>query len=354
MMTASSLRDERSADIRDLGVGIGWYGSPCNCRCRHCSLESGKRADTVPFERAEALAEKFVRWLEAQGIEDFPVDIIFGYSPDSPEFVQCTEFNLKHGATGRFVPVNGMRFKTDEELKDLFLSFREIGVTGVGVTFYGLRDLHDRWAGREGDFDYTLQVAEKAAECGIERSESILLSREALPDLRALIDLLDPTPGRKGRHICPWDYRGRGKNLENERITASEISGLPGRVKEFINLDGWRSYKPEGEWVETIGSGEFRRKTSRYYIVSVWQDNIEHLESADCGRVLQEIRETDEGFYQAIPSLSALAELYGRRSGDRIYSLRDLEWKWTDCYAAEHPGVFAAPRGSLGAYCLRK
>ena len=335
----SSLRDERGPDIIDVGVGIGWYGSPCNCRCRHSSLESGKRADTVPFERAKALAEKFVRWLEAQGIEDFPVDIIFGYSPDSPDLAQCTEFNLKHGATGRFVPVNGMRFKSDEELKDLFLSFREIGVTGVGVTFYGLRDLHDRWAGREGDFDYTLQVAEKAAECGIDRCEGIFLSREALPNLAALIDLLDPIPGRKGRHICPWDYRGRGKNLENERIRASEISGLPRSVRELIDLGGWRSYKPEAEWIERIAAGGILRKNSRYCMIAVWRDNIERLESMDCDEILQAMRDVDNRFYEAIPSLSTLAKLYGRRSGERLYALRDLEWKWTDCHLRAHSEI---------------
>jgi hypothetical protein len=64
---------------------------------------------------------------------------------------------------------------------------------------------------------------------------------------------------------------------------------------------------------------------------------VEELESADCGELLREMREADDAFHRAIPPLGVLARQYGHDAGDRLYALRDLEWKWVDRYLNEHP-----------------
>ncbi len=332
-------KDDRYIGTRDLGILIQWLGSPCHCRCCHCSLDSGSRVTMVAFERARALADKFVHWRRAHGMPCFSVDLGLGYSYDSPHLAESIAFNRQYGGTSGVAFVNGIKSRCVNELKEHFLSLMRHGVTTVGVTFYGLRDFHNKWSGRNDDFDYMLLASRIAAECGLGRQESVLLSRQSASDLAALMQTLDDIPGRAVRSIFPWDYRGRGKALESERITLPDLADLPESVKHLISLDRPQKYRPEAEWVERIAAGLTSQRQQRYYVVTVWEDNIDELEALDCSGILQEMRDADERLYQAIPSLQCLAELYGHRRGLRLYSLRDLEWKWIDYYLKAHPEI---------------
>jgi len=336
-----SLWDEVGSDVTDIGIGIQWFGTPCRCRCRHCSLESGSRVSTVSFDRVKALAERFVVWRDEQGLPDFAVDIITGYSCDFPQLPEAKEFNAAHGATSQFFPANGMRFRSEGELREFFGSLVEMKIETIGVTFYGLRETHDAFCGGKGDFDYMLLMSRVAADCGLERVETIFLTHSNTHEIPELVGLLDGIPARKGRSFCPWDYRGRGKSLEKDRATMNDFEGMQADLKRYLNLD---RYASEAEWIKRIQAGRVPQKTRRYYLLTIWEDNVDDLESTDCGVMLQKLREADELLHQAIPSLSTLARDYGRKTGQKLYKVRDLEWKWIDLYLKAHPEIDAAGR----------
>jgi len=314
--------------MKDAGVIINWYGVPCHCRCRHCLLRSGERLSQIPFERAEAIAEKFAQWRDEEDAEDFCVEFGGGYSCELPWLVKYLEFRARHGtAFAPFVPMNGMRIRSDAEVRDLLGTLKDTDIVEVGLTFYGTGDLHDRWARRRGDFDYLLSVARAAAECEMQRVETIFLREATLRDLPELLGALEQIPGLKHRSVDPWDYRGRGKLLEDERIRAAEVERGPEDVRRLVNRQRYRS---EAEWVQRLAAGEVPGKTQRWYSIAVWEDNVETLESADCRQFINQMREADDAFHRAIPPLPELAERFGRKDGDRLYALRDLEWKWLD------------------------
>lgn len=331
-----NLKDERSTAVTDIGIGIQWFGTPCHCHCRHCSLESGCRVSTVPFGRVKAVAERFLAWRDEQGLPDFAVDVNAGYSCDFPQLQESKEFNAAHGATSHFVPANGIKFRSEGELREFFGSLVEMKVEHIGVTFYGLRETHDAFCGRDGDFDYMLLMSQVAAECGLERQETIFLTHSNTHEIPELVGLLDGISARKGRGFYPWDYRGRGKSLEKDRVTMDDFESMQADLKQYLNLD---RYASEAEWIKRIQTGRVPQKTRRYYLLSVWEDNIAELECMDCGVILQKLREEDERLHQAIPSLSTLAREYGRKSGQKLYKVRDLEWKWIDLYLRAHPEV---------------
>lgn len=343
-----SLKDERCPSVKDICVIIQWFGKACSCRCRHCLLDSGKKLSTVSFDRVKALGEQFLRWKDTLSYEDPAIDIITGYSCDSSEDVESAQFCKEAGATSwSYLAANGMELKAKTELEQFLLARKEMGITKVGVTFYGMREFHDKWADRKGDWDYTMLIAQTAAELGLERQETVFLSKSGIADIPHLIDLLDTLPGKNDRCLAPWDYRGRGKQLEDERVLASQVKTLPDNVRQYINQDlknSRRCYLSEAEWISAIEAGNYPRKDRRVYIISVWQDNIDHLESTDCDQILQKLRDEDEQLYTAIPSLPTLAQLYGQKSGKRIYWIRDLEWKWIDLYLKAHPQINPAGR----------
>lgn len=337
-----SLRDERSLEIQDLCVIIQWFGMPCHCRCRHCTLDSGRRSDAAPFDKARSLAERFVRWKAEQGMSDFGVDLTTGYSCGSTQEREAKAFNAKHGKTASWLlTANGMPLRSESDLMEFLAEKKEAGITAVGVTFFGLREHHDTFARRMGDFEQMMLISRAAADIGLQRRETIFLSHERIRDVPALLEVLDVIPGERERCITPWDYRGRGKSLENDRMTASDVLALPEPVKAFMNLG---PYASEAEWIERIEAGPQPTKGKRVYLITLWQDNIDRLEALDCGRILQEMRDVDDRFCQAIPSLSTLAQLYGRKTEDKLYARRDLEWKWIDLYLEANPEIETAAR----------
>lgn len=319
---------------------VQWLGLPCHCRCRHCLYESGRRITTVPFEQAKAIATRFVEWRQEQGHPNFSVDLAIGYPERSPHVEECLVFNRQYGGTHGHVAMNGTPLMDRSMLRDFLLSLKDAGAVAVQCTFYGVREQHDRWAGRNGDFDYLILVSEVAVECGLPRQEAVFLSREGIDDLPALMQTLDRVPGSPERSVAPWDYRGRGKTLESERPTAADLERLSDDLRGLVSLHSRHGgYRSEAEWLEKIAGGDFPRKGRRYYILTLWEESIDHLASADSGAILQELRDTDERFHRAIPSLATLARLYGQQDGDRLYTVRDLEWKWVDLYLGAHPEI---------------
>ena len=319
-----------------VGISIQWFGTPCHCRCRHCLLRAGGKLSTVPLAKVRTLAERFVRWRTQAGLE-FSVDLVAGYQCDSPEYLECAQFNKQHGQSAWWsMPLNGIRLRDEAELRDFLPAIKSEGITAVGLTFYGLGDYHDWWAGRRGDFEQALKLAEIAGEYGLDRQETVFLSQKGIANLTELIKLLDSFSGNVGRSVCPWDYRGHGKRLEDERVLASQVEGLPDEVKRHVNLN---AYASEAEWIRRIAEGSISVKSRSFCILSVWEDNIQELESAECDQILGGLRDRDQSLRRALPPLSELANLYGDRSGDRLYKLRDLQWKWTDSYIESHPEV---------------
>ena len=324
-----------------VGISIQWFGTPCHCRCRHCLLRAGEKLSTVPLAKVRALAERFVRWRTQAGLE-FSVDLVAGYQCDSPEYLECAQFNKQHGQSAWWsMLLNGTRLRDEAELRDFLPAIKSAGITSIGLTFYGLGKHHDRWAGRRGDFDQLLKLAEIAADYGLDRSETVFLSQPGIEDLAELITLLDSFSGNVKRSVCPWDYRGFGKRLENERVLASQVEGLPDEVKRHVNLN---SYASEAEWIRRIAEGSISVKSRGFCILSVWQENIRELESVECDRILESLRDHDQSLRRALPPLSELANLYGDRSEDRLYKLRDLQWKWTDSYIESHPETDSSGR----------
>jgi hypothetical protein len=196
-----------------------------------------------------------------------------------------------------------------------------------------------------------LSMAHAAAECEMERAEAIFMHPGGLGDLPRLLTALDEIPGAKHRSICTWDYRGRAKALEQERVRAAEVEAVPDEVKRFVNLE---RYRPEAQWLERIAADEVPAKTRRWYFIPVWEENVEELESSDCGKVVARLREVDDALHRAIPPLPALAKLYGDKAGDRLYAMRDLEWKWADCYLDDHPEIDPTGRFDDLAACVMR
>jgi hypothetical protein len=338
--------------LRDRSVILEWYGVPCHCRCRHCLLSSGARVSSVPYQRATGVADKFAVWRKTHAGESPEIHFWAAYCCDFPELPRHLDFCRRLGCPSTYEPINGIRIRSTSEIEDFLRILADAGVKQVNLTFYGMKEFHDRFAGRAGDFEFLLEIARLGPQSGLERSESIYLLSDSLDELPALVEELDRIPGLGSRHVWTCDYRGRAKKLEDQRPTVDEIDRLPASVTRFLDREGQR---PETEWVRVVSAGEVPEKLVRNYLIPIWPENVAELESEDCWRILSRLREADDEFHREVPPLEELARLCGDGNGQKVYALRDLEWKWQDAYLADHPDLsHLKPFNDLEARVMRK
>jgi len=336
--------------MEDDGILFSWNGTPCSCRCDHCLLASGARPCRVRYEDAKAVVERFLSWREDADRSELAVDFAAGYCVDFPQLPDYVQFRIQHGMQGAdALQVGGIRKRSGADLRTFLEELARAGIRRLGVSFHGIDESHDRCTHRRGDFAFLMELVRASADCGMRRFETVFLRRSTLAELPVLLAQLDAIPGVESRHVGPIDYRGRGKLLEPERPLLSDLSGLPASALGRLNRS---NYRPEPEWAGIIASGEAPEKTRRYYMIPICEDTIPQLRAGQPEELLSALRKTDEAFRRRIPPLRDLASRCCDRQSGRVYALRDLEWKWTDAYLAEHPLIDTAGIFDDGKPCV--
>ena len=163
---------------------------PCGCHCRYCLLSWDGKTVGADYDRCAAYAAAFHKWIGKERPE-LSFHFSFGYSMEHPRLFGMLDFlNSIGSVTGRFLQLDGMRLRTEEEYTALTLKLREHGVRSVNLTFYGLPEYHDRFAGRKEDFVHLLALAKAATASGLETSAGFPLTEESAPQAEAVLDIL--------------------------------------------------------------------------------------------------------------------------------------------------------------------
>ena len=302
---------------------------PCGCRCRYCLLSWDGKPVGADWERSAALARRLRTALAALRPE-LRVRFAFGYAMEPPDipaaFALFRELDSPHM---EFWQCDGMRLRDEAECRALAEQLAGEGLPHLNFTLYGLRDYHDRFAGRAGDFDGVLRMMEAAARAGLELSCGIPLTLENVSQTEELIGLLrEKDPGIRIFLFVPHE-EGRGVRLAPVRLTAAALAALPATTLALLNR---RLFRTEGEWVR---ERDFLPETKRSLLLSLTPENIERYESMDPAALVRELEALDEAYYAAFPTLEELAARYGDPAGDCLYRQRDLFYHYRRRYAAE-------------------
>ena len=213
---------------------------PCENRCRYCLLSWDGKLRGVEYERSRAYAERFYNWLQANR-PDVNFAFYYGYSMEHPQLLETIDFARKIGSPGgKFLQFDGMKFRTDAEIRDLLTSIQAHGIELIDLTFYGTRDYHDRFAARKGDFDYMIRILEIANQIGLSVNAGIALNHENANQAGPLLEELKK---HQLNHILCFvpHVEGRGETLNPVRFRQSDYDGLPQSVKELFNSRKFRT-----------------------------------------------------------------------------------------------------------------
>lgn len=311
--------------MKTVSIGVENLCVPCNSSCRYCLLSSKKASTGVDYRRGQEFAEKFNQWIR-DNRKDLNFHFYIGYCMDLPHLAEYIEFSKSIGsASGEFLQFNGIKFRNENALAEMLKTVKSSGVKLIDLTFYGLKDYHDKFAARRGDFEYLLLTWRKAVEIGLGVEISVPVTKENIEDLSELLNVLKSLPSQGIRFFLPHS-KGRGAALENSRITKADLAALPQSIKELFAKT---EIKTEAEWIR---EGGFKQPENRTLVLSLTGENIERMENTPFDKIIEELESLDDDYYSKIPPIEQLARLVGDEKSEKLYRFRDLYLKWQKDY----------------------
>lgn len=314
--------------MKTVSFGVENLCVPCQAHCRYCLLSSCGKATGVDYERGKRFAARLY-----DEVRDKRPDLHFfhyiGYCMDSEYLADYIRFSQEISSpSADFLQLNGLRQRSEEETDLLITKIVDCGIKLIDLTFYGLRDYHDRFAGRSGDFDFLVRLLRIARKYSLAVHVSIPITKENMEEIDELVALLESYCCGEIGVFLPHG-KGRGRFLDSSRLRKENLAVLSKRVQNRLP-----SCRTEGEW---LAAGGVQTPTKRTLTLALTPGEIDRLESMRLEEILAYLEDLDDRYYAAIPSCEELAERYGDPAGTRLYRrFRDLHLEWQQRYLAEH------------------
>ena len=319
--------------MKTKALGVVNLCVPCSAQCRYCLLDSCHKSTGISYERGKNLAQRMDAEIR-QTRPDIRFFYYIGYCMDTPHLPDYVRFCREMGyASGTFLQMNGFRFREEKEYKALFQLLHALGEKSVDFTFYGNREYHDAFAGRNGDYDQLLSMLHAALEAGITAEISAPLLQSNLQTADEVVKIWERHQPSNLRFFLPHD-KGRGKSLSQERLTKSDFEKLSEKVKAHFSK---MPHLTEAEW---LAKGQFEDYTERTLTLNLCTDEMERWESMTASEILADLEKLDDQYLTQIPSARRLSSLYGNPSNDQLFRFRDLLLRWQQMYIRDNPTVY--------------
>ena len=314
--------------MKTISFCIANYCVPCHAFCRYCLLSSCGRSTGVNETDGMAFAHRVMHEL-AEARPELNTYYYVGYSMDTPRLAEYINFCREHRCpSADFLQMNGFAFRDDRELKTLMETIRSSGVELIDLTFFGTLEYHDRFAGRKGDFDFLLRMLASAIDAGLRVNASVPLIRENLGQMPELYRILSEKAANRITFFLPHS-EGRGKNIQDQRITREEFEALPGGIRNSFERT---KHLTEAEW---LSGDEIVNPEKRVLTLVLTPENYAHFSAMPATDILNELENIDDRYLEQMPSAKELAALYGDSKNRQLFRLRDLLLKWRQQYISD-------------------
>ena len=303
--------------MKTVSVNVMNLCVPCENRCRYCLLSYDGKIGGVDFKRSQEYAKRFYEWIQ-NSRPDLSFLFGFGYSMEHPNLFEAIDFCQSLGSpTGEFLQMDGMKFRSEQELSELLSNLKSHGIKLINLTFYGTEWYHDRFAARNGDYRLMMNTLKAANSVELDVTVGIPLTHENAGQIDSLLQELERFKIEKIYCFVPHS-EGRGKFMEEIRLTLDDYELLSQRVKMLFNRE---RFKTERQWVQTK---TFPQSEQRVLTVTLTPDNISFFENQSFDETIAYLEALDDEYYKIIPNFESLIKQYGNLNGNRMYSARDL------------------------------
>ena len=183
----------------------------CNLFCAHCYATATVKPapDELTNTEAKAMIDDLAEFKA-------PVLLFSGGEPlMRPDLLELIAY-AKAAGMRAVISTNGTLIT-----QELAAKFAEIGLSYVGVSLDGLKEVHDKFRGVEGCFEQALAGIRNCLAAGVKVGLRFTLNRRNVAELNGIFDLIE----REGiPRVCFYHlvYTGRGDNLRAETLTNEE------------------------------------------------------------------------------------------------------------------------------------
>jgi 12,18-didecarboxysiroheme deacetylase len=190
----------------------------CNLRCVHCyasaTAESGEEIGT-------AKAKEIIRDLAEFGS---PVLLFSGGEPlVRSDLSELASYAVEQGMRA-VISTNGTMI-TREKAREL----RSIGLSYVGISLDGTREVHDRFRQVNGSFDRAMEGVENCQLEGLKVGLRMTVSRNNVEEVPPVFDILRE---REIPRVCFYHlvYSGRGSELIDQDLDHAQTRGIVDQI----------------------------------------------------------------------------------------------------------------------------
>ncbi|MBW1981541.1 MAG: 12,18-didecarboxysiroheme deacetylase [Deltaproteobacteria bacterium] len=183
----------------------------CNLKCVHCYAQA--RNDHFSGELSTREGKMLLEDLARFGV---PVILFSGGEPlMRKDLVELADYAVKLGMRA-VISTNGTLIS-----RSLAGVLQEIGLSYVGISLDGTREINDRFRGVKGAFDRAMEGIKNCQEAGIKVGLRFTMNRINVAEIPAIFDLLEEynIPRVCFYHLV---YAGRGSNLVQEDLNHEE------------------------------------------------------------------------------------------------------------------------------------
>jgi 12,18-didecarboxysiroheme deacetylase len=200
----------------------------CNLKCVHCYSNSNNI-----LYGDELTTKEGKRLLSDLSLFGAPVILFSGGEPLMREdLTELAQFAVDLGMRA-VISTNGTLL-TKKQV-DIF---KRIGLSYVGVSLDGMKEIHDRFRGVAGAFDMTMKGIRICQDAGIKLGIRFTLNRKNVSDIPSIFDLIEKEniPRACFYHLV---YSGRGSKLIDEDLSHGEtrktVDLIMDRTRDFFD-----------------------------------------------------------------------------------------------------------------------
>ncbi len=320
--------------------------APCACRCKHCDFVVSA-FPSLPFKRTVEFVQPFIEGRDNNTALYRNMAVLFGDAPlNYPNLSDGISYLKQHHIEGwRSIPANGFRIRRPEEWQPFLKMVRQAGTEILEFTLYGQRNIHDWFAGRQGDFDAIHALAHNWCKLDGKTMWSVVAHKNNLSEIASIRAEILAAYGETC-HVSLWSYLGHGVTIEDLRLEVTDLDQLDETVQADL-----QSFKPECEWVtelQTLAEAPYPQdpRVIRVVVDNVGKGSIPYTPPTEGhqGMTIGQLPfESINAFFEswtrqyalwreAYPSLGPLCQHFGQVSGTRLYDLASIRAKWCHLY----------------------
>ncbi|MFZ3372863.1 MAG: putative heme d1 biosynthesis radical SAM protein NirJ1, partial [Desulfitobacteriaceae bacterium] len=194
------------------GPVVVWNSTrTCNLKCAHCYMDS----DAQKYQ-GELTTEEAKRFIDDLADFKVPVLLFSGGEPlIRPDFFELAEYTTSKGIRAT-LSTNGTLITPEVAQR-----IKNIGVGYVGISLDGLQEVNDKFRGKPGAFNLTMQGIKNCVDVDQRVGLRFTINSHNLKEMESIFDFIEE---KNIDRVCFYHlvYSGRGNQMIKEDVTPAE------------------------------------------------------------------------------------------------------------------------------------